>query len=356
MIRTVLVVTLAAVAATYGHHHPGHGHGHGQTIALPSPYDSVLGGLLRPSDYNSAIQLAQRRYSNLPGLPAAYIIRYILSQQRLPIYRRTSYSGIPARPRRLAFLVAVFEVLPAPFYRGSYLSGLRSYLVKYKFPYWSSVNAPLALFDIRLAAQQLRPVSSDSFNNFFTRRVLGYNGQGFGAIPAAGSLNSLYNSLPLSSLPTVFRPISSSITAPTNSGAGILSVLSGIGVPRFNQPQASVGGLNGYLRDIHVPQRRFVSQIRGISPATIRRLIHPFVKRFAGGIRSDLLVLAVIGYSSLPQEIRRTVGFQAVFLAFFKLHGRNAPARLNSGYVSRYLSNFRRYCYRYRNPKFAGKH
>ncbi|XP_037074603.1 uncharacterized protein LOC119095856 [Pollicipes pollicipes] len=353
MFRTVLVVALAAVAAAHNHGH-GHGHGLGQIIVRPNPYGAVLGGLLSPSHYSAAIQLVQRRYSSLPGLPAAYIIRYILSQQQLPIYSQIKYHSIPALSGRLVFLRAVFGALPSPFYQGSYLSGLRSYLGRYKYPHWGGVIVPLALLDIRLAAQQYRPVSVSSFNTFFSTRVLGFHGHHFGAIPAVGSLHSTFNRLSLPAYPAVFQSIRASIATPTYTGASLLPVLSGIGLPRFYQPQASLGGLSAYLRHAGIVQRNFIRQISRITRNTIRRLIHPFVKQYSGAIRSDLLSLAAVRYLTLPQAIRSRLSFQSVFPSYYRAHVKASPRRLSSSYVSSYLSGFSRHVFR-RHPKYSGK-
>nr|UEK51748.1 CP52k-like protein 2 [Capitulum mitella] len=346
MFRAFLVVALAAVAAAHGGHHPG------PIYVRPNPLTPILGGLLNPSDYGVAIRLVQRRYSNLQSVAAAHILRYILRPQRLPIYGRIKYRTVPIISRRVAFLRSYFGALPGVFYHPTYYGGLRSYLSRYHFKYNpSSLLAPLAFCDIRLASHLYRPVSVSSFNGFFGRHILGFNGKVFRGFPSLGRLDTILGGISLSAYPRIFQSIVSvSVSYP---GSSLLPIWSGIGLPALSQPQATLGGLYSYLASANIRTVDFIRHCRTIRLPNINRLIHSLLKLYSGVYRTDLLPLLALRYYSFPTGVRRNLNFVRSTRGF--LRSIKIPGRLSSRYVRGFLGRYSKYIRHHYLKKYSGK-
>nr|UEK51707.1 CP52k-like protein 10 isoform 2 [Chelonibia testudinaria] len=205
-------------------------------------------------------------------MAAAYILRFLLTNKQLPVYRHTKYGAVPAMPGRLQFLQHLFRALPPVFYTGQYQRNLLTYLKALSFPHSKNkLIMPLSLLDIRLAAGGHYPVDMDSFNQFFIRKLMKFNGKTFQALPSADQLSKALSMKLIADHPRVF-------------GA----------VQRAGQPAAaeavttSIGGLDQFLHCTRVARSQMSSSVSWVGGQT--PIVFTTMKDDYTG-----------GYSELPQ-------------------------------------------------------
>nr|UEK51757.1 CP52k-like protein 1 [Chthamalus malayensis] len=386
MLRVLVLTWLAAAAAgcRFKSCHPPHPHPHPlphpRPHPLPRPYPRpfprphpyprplpitdpawvILRGLLPRKHYRLALKLVLPRYPGLDRDGAAYVIRYLLTHRRLPIFGRVKYHTVPALPLRLAFIRKVWPLLPPVFYRGKYHASLLSYLRRLHFPHkYSYLIRPLSLLDFHLACHFYRPVSKLKFNKFFVRYILRFNGKVFPPLPRPSKLFDLFDRYPIKRYTHVFRhihghPLKVRVTELPLNEETLPLVLSRLGLPKFYRPHTSLAGLLRVLKSASISQHRFVAHLRQLQ-GQLQRLIHRLTKQYSG-LRRDLLKLCALRYYAFPLRIRRNVHFHDVFRRYLSsIKVPTVYTKYTPTYVYRFIIRFERYVRTHALKKYSGK-